>query len=492
MRAYFQCLLVWGCLLGVSLRADQDRISIEDLKSDFDHLYHGLQEAHFDLFVNMPKTQMDREFQARRDAITAPMTANEARIYFQRFVALGKIAHANIDLPIPHFFSYLGDGGVVFPLDLKHRDGAYYVTANDSGHPGIQDGDKLTAINQIPMTTWFQKLSAYLSADTETMMHGFFETRLIFLLWLELGAVKQFDVTVTNPTEGQRTLTIQARDRTFMQQQSAQRQGRLALDPGRVFRMEPNAVAYLRPGPFHNIEGDDTWDVTSFQKFIDDAFTQIRTQSARALVIDLRDNTGGSNSFSDVMLAPIATRPFRFCSSFDVKVSKQTIAANRARLSPDKPDSISARYDRAFAEHKPGQVFPFEIQEAQPRQKDRFSGPVYLLINRHSYSNAVFVAAIVQDYGFGTVVGEETNDLATTYGAMEHFTLPKTGIPVGYPKAHMVRPNGDDTIRGVVPDIAIPTPLIETDDDPVLTRLYHLIETRHKTPDTAQPAKRAP
>ena len=80
----------------------------------------------------------------------------------------------------------------------------------------------------------------------------------------------------------------------------------------------------------------------------------------------------------------------------------------------------------------------------------------------------------------GTVIGEETNDLATSYAAMEHFTLPKTKITVGYPKAHMVRPNGDATIRGVVPDIEIQTPLIETEDDPVLTKTLELIKDRLK------------
>jgi hypothetical protein len=52
----------------------------------------------------------------------------------------------------------------------------------------------------------------------------------------------------------------------------------------------------------------------------------------------------------------------------------------------------------------------------------------------------VSVAALVQDCKFGTIVGEETSDMATTYGTMEQFNLPKTGIMVGYPKAHIIRP----------------------------------------------------
>ena len=80
------------------------------------------------------------------------------------------------------------------------------------------------------------------------------------------------------------------------------------------------------------------------------------------------------------------------------------------------------------------------------------------------------VAATVQDYRFGTIIGEETSDLATTYGAMETFTLKRTGIPVGFPKAYIIRPSGSLEARGVVPDESIETPVVEGPDDPVLQR----------------------
>ncbi len=44
---------------------------------------------------------------------------------------------------------------------------------------------------------------------------------------------------------------------------------------------------------------------------------------------------------------------------------------------------------------------------------------------------------------------------ASTFGAMEHFTLPETGFTVGFPKALIVRPNGDAIPGGVSPDIKI-------------------------------------
>ncbi len=45
------------------------------------------------------------------------------------------------------------------------------------------------------------------------------------------------------------------------------------------------------------------------------------------------------------------------------------------------------------------------------------------------------------------IVGEETSDLATTYGAMESFTLPRTGLKVGFPQARIIQPSGDIGLR---------------------------------------------
>jgi len=190
------------------------------------------------------------------------------------------------------------------------------------------------------------------------------------------------------------------------------------------------------------------------------------------VLIDLRDNPGGDNSFSDLMVAWYATKPFRFAKDFRIKLSEAAIESNRKRLSlvANDKDAISAKLAAAYAQHRIGDVFSFEIPEASPRAGARFTGKVYLLINRHSYSNTVQVAALSRDYGFATIVGEETSDLATTYGAMEQFTLPRTGIEVGFPKAQIIRVNGDMRARGVVPDIAIETPIVEPPSDPVLQR----------------------
>lgn len=89
-------------------------------------------------------------------------------------------------------------------------------------------------------------------------------------------------------------------------------------------------------------------------------------------------------------------------------------------------------------------------------------------MNRRSFSNAVSVGAIIQDYGFGAVIGEATTDMTTTLGAMEPFTLPRTGLVAGYPKALIIRPNGDTHTHPLEPDVRLPGPRLGNQGDVML------------------------
>ena len=195
-------------------------------------------------------------------------------------------------------------------------------------------------------------------------------------------------------------------------------------------------------------------------------------------MLDLRNNPGGDSSFSDPMIAWFADRPFRFASKFLIKSSVAAAASNQARLEkiPGGTETVSHMFAKSYAQTPIGEVFDFEIPFAEPRQGDRYKGAVYVLINRHSYSNAVNVAAIIQDYDFGTIVGEKTSDMATTYGAMESFVLPNTGIKVSFPKAHIIRPSGDEKTDGVTPDILIESAIVPQTQDIVLNHLLDILK----------------
>lgn len=467
------CVAGAAPLPGVAVAA----MAPELLRDDFRALYAGLQEAHYDLFVHTPRAVYDREFERALAGLDRPLTPFEARLRFQEFVALGRVAHARIDPPTQSFVEFRETGGRMFPLEVRIRGGRVYVAQNLSGLDRPVAGDEITSLDGVPSRDWLDRLRRRVSADDDYLAETLVEPQFGFLLWLDRGAADSFRLGVRQADGSQAVVDVPARSRPEMRASAGKAPATLEIDPAtREARVLPGGVAYLRPGVFMNVaEGGDPFDTKAFHAFIDDSFGKFLAAGAGRLLIDLRDNPGGDNSFSDHMIAWFADRKFRFSADFRVRVSPQTTASNASRLAASSAGDITRRYAEAYAAAPPGTILHFDIPYATPRPAPCFTGAVYVLVNRRSFSNAVSVAAIVQDYGFGRVVGEPTADLATTLGAMESFTLPRTGFTVGYPKAHIIRPNGDERFLGVVPDTRIEYPLLEGPDDPVLQEALRIV-----------------
>lgn len=455
-----------------------ETLSVEQIHDDLEALYRGLQSAHANLYAQRSPAEYYQYYESMRSGITAPMPRVDVQLAFARFAAFGNVAHANVGFPNEAYEQFRQQEGRTFPLYLRIVNGVAYVAENLSGHSGIQPGDKLIALNEVPMAEWLERTSQHISADSPYIAHSLLEFYFSRELWAILGEVDAFDLDLER--KGQ-TYRVRVKTTTREQQREAavELPETFALDGNeRSFRMLDERLGYLRPGPFYNVEvPTELWDNTAFVAFVNQSFEQLLTQQAEALIIDLRQNPGGDNSFSDAMLSWIADEPFRFCSLFLIRSSDEAAASNAQRLDASgNLSGVSALFAKEYARVPRGHLFSFDIPFAHPRAGERFEGEVYVLINRHSYSNAVNVAAMVQDYQMGTLAGEKTSDLATTYGAMEQFRLPNTGIGVSFPKAHIVRPSGDTRPDGVTPDWTIPSPVVQTNKDSVLEALIERVQ----------------
>jgi C-terminal processing protease CtpA/Prc len=462
--------------------AEAERIPAAEIRADLADLYRHLQSAHYDLYARVPRSDYDRLFRRSLLEIRGPETRFEVGRRFQRFVAFGRVAHARIDENYRAYSAYLASGGKAFPLTLKSIGGSVYVASDSSGLEEVAVGDEVVGLNGKSIHSWLARARRNLSADNDYMANALIELDLPMLLWLELGPRLDFALTIRRGHGRSANLSLPARSREEMQAAAKAEPPRLDLSlRDRSARMLAGRIAYLRPGPFYNVEAAATapYDNRDFRRFIDASFEQFLGAGADRLIIDLRDNPGGDSSFSDIMVGWFAARPYRFASRFRIKASPEAVESNRRRLQAGGDSTgTSTRYAELYAKAGAGEIVDFQIPTAAPREGRRFTGRVYVLINRNSFSNAVAVAATIQDYRFGIIAGEETSDLATTYGAMENFTLKRTKLDVGFPKALIVRPNGSMAARGVVPDLAIPTPLRESPEDPVLGRMLALASAR--------------
>lgn len=463
----FRLLIVLAVCLASPVVAEEQTFEPEALQADFEQLYIGLLDAQYDPFHQVAPSELASAYRQYLSQLDRPMTLRQASALFQQFTALTKTAHTRVEFPIELYRAHLADGGKTLPIYLNISEEAVLVDEYYGAEPLSQT--QIISVDGRPVHEWLEPYRELISADNDRLLNVMLGMQMPGMIWWHEGEQPSYTFEVLNANGDLVELVVSTttfdRQVLFYDDDSD--------EPLRSFDVLNERYGYLKPGPFYNAEGENPWDAGNFKEWIDQAFESFNALATEVVVVDLRNNPGGTNSFSDHMIAWFADESFKFASDFKVKVSEQAASANRDRLelSTDETD-VSYRYQVFFDEHENGEVFSFPLDSAEPLNDRHYDGEVVVLVDRFSFSNAVSVAAIVQDYGFGVVVGEETADLATTYGAMEHFTLTNTGLVVGFPKALIIRPNGDENPAGVVPDV-----VFDTDGD-VLEQVMEWLDGR--------------
>ena len=450
-------------------------IPADAARADVTALYEGLIAAEADLFQATPRAVFEARYNELMARLDQPVSLAELHAELQRLAALARHAHTRINSLNPVWAAHAEADGPVFPLAFFVSEGEVIISAAPA-ESGLAAGDRILALEGEPNPVWLARLTRNISAETPELAYALLANAEIYYILLEYGPREAFTLDVLQAGE-RRTVTLDALALSARSGLAGPSAG-FSLD-GREARMLADDIAYLRPGPFLNVEAraPDAYfspqALAAYTGFIDASFEDFIAAGATDLVLDLRDNPGGDNSWSDPVIAWFADRPFRFASDFLIRVSAHTTASNAARLEAQghDPASASARFADLFASAQPGELVSFDLPYAQPRTGARFDGAVHVLVNRYSYSNAVSAGALIQDYGFGTVYGEPTRDMATTYGAMEHFRLEHSGLEVGYPKAMIIRPNGARAPHPLEPDVGLPIPAVRGAQDVMLAAL---------------------
>ena len=452
------------------------RFPADAVREDLTYLYETLESSHYDLYVNTGKDVFDKEYKRISGSITDSLSAIQIYRLFQPFTALSKLEHCFMEFPLNSYVSFLQEGGKVFPFDVYFEENRVLIKNNFSTNSTVIRGDQIISLNGRPVEEVLRDMYTYLSGEDNDVKNtwavGFYTFPRLF--WIVYDSCETVDIEIKKRSGSAITARVAAIPAIEFEGKVAEQKSILA--PHREFQFI-REIAYLHPGQFANMAAGspnglekEAYENGEFRRFLDSCFIEIHKKQAKYLIVDLRGNPGGSNTFSDPMVAYFASRPFSFCSKFIVRTSQNTKESWK-----DVSDSTLLELRAQILSHENGSRFEVSIPKYQPRKDSlRFGGKVYVLINRYTYSNATVTAAMIQDYGFGKLVGEATVDAPTVYGSIQNFRLPNTQMLVSYPKAFAIRPNGNSSFHGVVPDYQVKESIL-TDNDEILEYTLQLI-----------------
>jgi len=442
-------LVLFLLLLLFTNRSLSQSFSKEHILNDLEFLKTSLEETHYNLYAYTDKETFSKNyFNIKQSIAKDSLSLLEATSLFQQVISKANTGHAEIDFPATSYRKYAMNGGTIFPLEIAIQNNKSIIRKNFSNIKALNPGLEILSIDGIAIQNILNKMYSQLSAETTYFKHAKLELWTFpRLYWQVYGEKKHFKITV-KAKAFIKDYTINAID--LVNDFELKRTDIISANP---FLKYYDQTAYIKPG---NFSGDEE----NFKHFIDSAFIDIKVKKSKALIIDLRNNLGGHNAFSDYLVSYFASEPFKWHSKFTLKTS--AILKRQTRKNNDTLDV----YFKNILEHKNGDYYPYIFDHYKPQlPKKRFTGEVYVLINRHSYSMAAVTAAMIQDYKFATIVGEETGDFPSLYASQFQYTLPNSGIVVKVPKGRIIRSNGNEDLKGVVPDILIKDYLVDESDE---------------------------
>lgn len=449
----------------------------EQLKEDVDFAYSKLQQMHPQLYWYIPKKELELKFDSLKQTINEPLTPLQFYFKLQPVIAGIREGHLSLRIPRKKFTKKE-------IKTLEHKKGLFsrfeyyisgdqmYITENRDSIEHIQPGTEILSINHIPVSEYIKKYRNLISSDGyNTTFQPYFLKDLFFNYYTAENGLADRAILETLYKGEKHTYTLSRESKSDSdlekdKEMNKRTQERKLNDYvaasnsyNRSFKFldKDSTVAYIKVKSFSREYSDEFYKKT---------FAKIKKAKSDYLIIDVRNNYGGSLYEINNLYSYLTDKPFTLIKPSQVTSRDIPLRTNYFRKSNPLDYAIksisypSYFFAQAFSTYKKdGKVF-YKMKADKPTKpnKEAFHGKVFVLINGGSFSASSIITAKLKNDKRATLVGEETggaND-GTVAGFYSYQKLPNSEIrfPIGL---LLVQPNIDfsDTKKGVTPDIEI-------------------------------------
>jgi hypothetical protein len=429
MRSRWVSVLALACvLLGPATRADGPEFSSAQLREDLAYLARALHEMPADLAhsTDVPRLELAiRDLDARlaRPAVRDRDAAWRLLATLNPLLADGHLFVGFLDWRA-ETRAHLAAGGALFPFEVRATpDCELRVRTALGGTTSEFAQAVIRRVERISARTVCEELMARMHGDTRVFRADLLSRRFWFYYWKVFGAPAGFEIEFMDAQGVRRIPGSTQLPQLLADEADFSRQFQLRV-------IAPASAAVLKLGTF-------AWpDKRQLFDFTRESFEEIHRQHVEKLIIDVRDNGGGDDeSWIEGVMPYIASRPFRTGSH----LRKRVVVADAARHET-VGQTVDAQIDDWFAPH---------------RNPLRFKGRLYVLVGTGTYSSAVVMSNVVQDFGFGLLAGRGDSVRTRQSGGARRTTLTNSGLIVVTPRFVLTRPSGATEPIYLTPDILL-------------------------------------
>jgi C-terminal processing protease CtpA/Prc len=197
-----------------------------------------------------------------------------------------------------------------------------------------------------------------------------------------------------------------------------------------------------------------------FNRFFNESFAEIKNGNTKDLILDLRDNGGGSLTACRNLFAYLVDKDFIYLTKTEVDKRFNPYLYSKGVLNVLRVLPFQIVNTILLKKNKDKYQLNYKGMKPLHPKKNHFDGKVYVLINGYSFSAAALLAANLKGTERATFVGQETGGgfNGCVAGSIPILSLPKSKLKLRMGLYPVVPYAHTDIIgRGIFPDHEIKT-----------------------------------
>ncbi len=376
---------------------------------DINFMVQTLEEVHPNLYHSLQKSEFKVETETLKKALPEQISVYEFCLKLDPIINMLGDGHTKLGA-YPKLTKAERDSSAYFPLRID----LFNYTVSEKNDYGVNQGARILTINNQNIEHIVDSILPYMPGIKEERKRAVLEY-LLPVYMADLGYKESFDIkymyhgdTITKTLVGQEQDNFYARSK---------------IGYFKIIKANKTQYGWLKFDVFG--------DTKDYFNFIDNAFLQLKKDSIKNLVIDLRMNGGGNAMLAQYILKHIANERFKMGESMKTKFSIPTRQYFRKifnKYSRRRPYMYPLVLMSSQFWKKSGEKEFFYEEYSPFKYEKRFTGKVYLITSHYSFSCADAFSRVFKYYKIGKIIGQETGGTRDLYADPMSFKLPNSKI----------------------------------------------------------------
>lgn len=435
-----------------------------ELHQDLDFLLRKFEKIHPDYFLEMPRDTVVKRYEDLKAQITGPMTRLDFMNLFSPVVFnVIKDGHNYVYGVEEEKQLYIEGGGKFFPFPVKIRDKRLYVNSTKAEIPFNAE---IVEINGVSTKEVIEKVLDGYNGESDEAEESMFSGWFYDSYWNVYGEAIKYSITYHTAKDfSEKRIQVPGRTEDEIYALGITEHIK-NYDFYELAEIETGVIAY-----------NACEDLENFRPFCDSVFSLMRQNNYKNLIIDIRENVGGTTRLNDILFEYLTDKPITQFTYIKTKVSKDKkkdfVYQNRKyagwfkwyhylyypiyiRLNDERKELMTA---------KNGTFVQRQYEPEKPKENPLlFKGNIYLLMGRKTYSSAACFAAAIKCSEIATIIGQETGEPTCFTADGVEVELPNTKLKCAISSKQYVLTCSKCDGNGVMPDMVIDSS--NTGDDP--------------------------